>query len=217
MYVALGHVWIVRWRAVDGKRAVDLGLTLLALPLLCPLITVLALAVWLADGRAPFHWQWRVGRGGRMFRLWKLRSMVPGAEERLGHVLAGDPTLAAEWRRQGKLRRDPRVTRLGGVLRRYALDELPQFFNVLCGEMSLVGPRPVTGPEFEARYRDADGTAYARLRPGLTGLWQVYGRGRCSYADRVALDRYYAQMRDMRLDLVILWRTVAVVLRGEGW
>lgn len=217
MYVALGHVWIVRWRAVDGKRMVDLLLTLLALPVLCPLVAGLALAVWASDGCAPFHRQWRVGRGGRMFRLWKLRSMVPGAEERLGDLLARDPALAAEWRRQGKLRRDPRVTRLGGLLRRYALDELPQFFNVLRGEMSLVGPRPVTAPEFEARYRDADAAAYARQRPGLTGLWQVLGRGRCSYADRVALDRYYGQMRDMRLDLMILWRTVAVVLRGDGW
>lgn len=199
----------------DGKRLVDLGLTLLLAPLWLPVTGLVALLVACCGGGPVLHGQWRVGRGGRAFRLWKFRTMVPGAEAELATVLARDGALARIWARHAKLRHDPRVTRPGRFLRRYSLDEVPQFWNVLCGDMSLVGPRPVPAAELQAQYGPA-ADAYLACRPGLTGLWQVSGRNDLDYAGRVALDIRYARDRDARLDAIILLRTVGAVLRGTG-
>lgn len=195
------------------KRALDLTLCLLVLLPAMGVIAVLALLVRL-DGSPAFFAHERVGRGGRRFRCWKLRSMVPDAPQRLLALLASDPALRAEWDATCKLQNDPRVTRLGRMLRRTSLDELPQLLNVLSGEMSLVGPRPVTAPEL-TRY-GADRLVYLSLRPGLTGLWQVTGRGAVSYPERVALDMRYARGLSLWGDLTILWRTLFRVLGRSG-
>ncbi len=194
-----------------GKRALDVSLVMLSAPLTLPVTLGLALLASL-DGHAPFYLQTRVGRHGRLFRLWKLRTMVPDAEARLAAHLASDPEARAEWDANQKLRCDPRLTRIGGFLRRYSLDELPQLWNVLLGDMSLVGPRPMM-PEQRTLY---PGTAYFDLRPGLTGLWQVSERNKCTFAERAAYDNLYAQSISFRADLKVIAQTVSVVLRGTG-
>jgi lipopolysaccharide/colanic/teichoic acid biosynthesis glycosyltransferase len=155
-----------------------------------------------------------VGRNGRAFRCWKIRSMVHDAEARLAELLETDLAAAEEWETYQKLDDDPRIMPLGDVLRRTSLDELPQLWNVLRGDMSLVGPRPVTAPELE-RY-GASRSAYCAMRPGITGLWQVSGRNEVTYAERVALDVEYLRKMSLRLDVRIMLQTAGVVLRPTG-
>ena len=194
------------------KPALDVAVVLLAAPVWVPLVLLSALLVAL-DGHNPFYSQRRVGRGGRTFRMWKLRSMVADAEARLEAHLAGDPAARAEWNRAQKLKSDPRITPLGRILRKTSLDELPQLFNVLTGDMSLVGPRPMM-TEQKALY---PGTGYYRLRPGLTGFWQISNRNECRFADRARYDDAYNRTVSFRTDLTVLLRTVAVILRGTGY
>lgn len=196
-----------------GKRAFDIVASLVMLVLVLPLIAVLMLLA-AADGGPPIFAHSRVGRGGRSFRCLKIRTMVVDAEARLAQILAEDPRAAAEWRHGFKLQRDSRVTALGRILRRTSLDELPQLWNVLRGDMSLVGPRPVTAEEFLCYGPSAD--RYTAMRPGLTGLWQVSGRNEVSFAERVAFDCEYAERISLRADLSILLRTVPAVLRVTG-
>lgn len=193
------------------KRALDIALVLAAAPLVLPLLLIL-IALASLDGHSPFYRQTRIGRGGRSFQLLKLRSMVPDAEARLARHLAENPAAAAEWARCQKLARDPRITPIGRFLRRSSLDELPQLWNVLTGDMALVGPRPMV-PEQQPLYA---GTAYYRLRPGLTGLWQISERHTSAFADRAGYDTDYAARLTLGLDLAILARTVGVVLRQTG-
>ncbi|MDF2797824.1 MAG: undecaprenyl-phosphate galactose phosphotransferase [Devosia sp.] len=193
------------------KRVLDLGLVLLFGPLFVPLILMLALLVRL-DGGPSFYRQPRLGRHGRVFRLVKLRTMVVDADAALARHLESDPAAKAEWGATQKLRRDPRLTPLGGFLRRYSLDELPQLWNVLVGDMSLVGPRPML-PQQRPLYR---GTAYFDMLPGLTGLWQISERNDCSFAARADYDTRYAQIASLGTDFRILWRTIDVVFRGTG-
>ncbi len=195
------------------KRLSDLALILLSAPLSLPLIGLLMLLARL-DGGPALYSHLRVGRGGALFRCWKIRTMVPDADARLSRLLDSDPAAAAEWARDRKLSRDPRVTALGRLLRRASLDELPQLWNVLAGEMSLVGPRPVTEAELD-RYGPAR-WAYLGHLPGITGLWQVSGRNGVSYDDRVALDIDYANRLCFLTDLTILLRTGGAVLRRTG-
>ncbi|WP_375175097.1 sugar transferase [Pseudooceanicola sp.] len=199
--------------AAGLKRCFDLVVALLLMPVVLPLLACLCL-VALSRGGPCFFGHDRVGRGGRMFRCWKIRTMVPDAQARLDQLLAQDATAAAEWLRTRKLRRDPRVTGFGHVLRRSSLDELPQIWNVLKGEMSLIGPRPVTRAEMA--YYGAHQGDYLALRPGITGLWQVSGRNSVSYDRRVALDVEYARGLSFLTDLRILLRTAAVVLARSG-
>lgn len=196
-----------------GKRLLDVVLAAL---LIVPVGAVVALlaAIVALDGANPFFGHRRMGRHGRMFRCWKLRSMVPDAEQRLARHLAEDPAAAREWAETQKLTRDPRVTAIGRLLRKTSLDELPQLWNVLRGEMSLVGPRPVTAEEM-VRYGRAR-WAYLSVRPGITGPWQVLGRNRLSYAERVRLDADYAREVSLALDVGLMLRTVPVVLRLTG-
>jgi undecaprenyl-phosphate galactose phosphotransferase len=156
----------------------------------------------------------RVGRDGNTFRCLKFRTMVPNADEVLARVLAEDPEAREEWERNFKLKDDPRVTQIGAFLRSTSLDELPQLWNVLKGEMSVVGPRPVIEEEL-ARYGDQL-RYYLEARPGITGLWQVSGRNDTGYEDRVALDSWYVRNWSLWYDVVILVRTIAVVLKRKG-
>lgn len=194
-----------------GKRMIDIALVLLGAPIALPLIALLVVLVRL-DGGPAFYLQPRVGKGGRIFNLWKLRSMVPDAEKALETYLQSNPAARAEWDAHQKLRHDPRLTAIGGFIRRYSLDELPQLWNVLIGDMSLVGPRPML-PNQRKLY---PGTDYYDLRPGITGLWQISERNNCTFAERATYDSRYAQTMSAATDLLILVRTVAVVFRGTG-
>lgn len=195
-----------------GKRLLDIVFVLAALPIVLPLLGALMLLAS-RDGHPPLYRQIRVGRGGRNFRMLKIRTMVPDAETRLAALLARDPQARREWAETQKLKCDPRITPAGCFLRRSSLDELPQLWNVLTGEMSLVGPRPML-PEQQELY---PGSAYYRLRPGLTGPWQISERNEGCFAGRADYDTGYEQTLSLRGDLSILMRTVTVVLRGTGY
>lgn len=194
-----------------GKRWLDVALVLVAAPVWVPLVGLLALLVRL-DGGPAFFSQARVGMDGRVFRMWKLRSMVPGADGLLEHYLARHPAIRAEWDEKQKLSEDPRITRLGRFLRMSSLDELPQLWNVLTGEMSLVGPRPMMVDQ-KPLY---PGRAYYALRPGLTGPWQVYARNRSSFSDRASFDEAYDCDLSLALDLKMIAMTAPAVLSARG-
>lgn len=196
-----------------GKRLLDIGVSLFVAPAVLPLIVVLAAGVAL-DGHPPFFVQRRVGRGGRSFGCFKLRTMRPGSEDALNALLASDPAAATEWAETQKLQDDPRVTRLGRFLRKTSLDELPQFLNVLKGDMSVVGPRPVLPLELSRYARIA--REYMSVRPGIAGAWQSGGRNRLSYEDRIKLDQDYAMRVSLREDLRLILRTAKAVLGGSG-
>ena len=196
------------------QRLFDLVLTVPLLILLSPILCMLALAVWINDGGPAFYGQMRIGRHGRSFRCWKFRSMVTDSDAVLAKVLALSAEARAEWARDHKLKADPRITWVGRFLRSSSLDELPQLWNVLRGEMSLVGPRPIVVAEvgrYGARFHD-----YCTCRPGITGLWQVSGRNDISYRRRVAIDAVYARSASLSMDLAILVRTVPAVLLRRG-
>jgi lipopolysaccharide/colanic/teichoic acid biosynthesis glycosyltransferase len=201
------------WYRAWGKRSFDVVGALVALIALSPVILALALVVAL-DGGRPLFFQRRVGRDGVLFPCCKIRSMRRDADVVLKRILAEDPEARAEWERDHKLANDPRVTRFGAFLRATSLDELPQLGNVLLGQMSLVGPRPVIEDEM-ARY-GAYAAEYKKVRPGLTGLWQVSGRNALSYEARVALDVRYVRTQSLWLDLSILARTACAVLGRTG-
>jgi exopolysaccharide production protein ExoY len=193
-----------------GKRALDIVGALGLAALFAPFMFALTVWLWLAGGGVVLFAQERIGRGGRRFTCYKFATMVPRAEQMLAELLEQRPDLRAEWARDHKLRNDPRVTRLGRFLRRTSLDELPQLWNVLKADMSLVGPRPIVRQEI-VKYRRAIGH-YLSVKPGITGLWQVSGRNNTTYRRRLALDRVYAGRSSFVLDVAILLRTVRVVL-----
>jgi Undecaprenyl-phosphate galactose phosphotransferase WbaP len=198
-----------------SKRTMDLTAVLLTAPLWAPLCLLLAALIWWQDRANPLFLQERVGRGGGGFRTWKFRTMHPDAERILQEHLDRDPDLQAEWQRNFKLRKDPRITRMGRLLRRTSLDELPQLINVLRGEMSLVGPRPLPAyhfqqlPERVRKLRD-------RVRPGVTGLWQVSGRSDAGHLGMARWDTYYVRNWSIWLDIVILVRTWRAVIGCQG-
>lgn len=201
---------ILRGRAhALAKRGLDLLLTILALPVVVPLLGLLALAVRLDSPGAPFYTQLRTGRGGRRFRMFKLRTMVHNAEElkeKYAHLNELSPP-------DFKITDDPRVTRVGRFLRKTSLDELPQLLNVLVGDMSLVGPRPTS---FSADTYNLWHTARLAVRPGLTGLWQVSGRNELDFDDRLRLDIAYIRHRSFFLDVLLILKTFRAVLTGRG-
>ena len=196
------------------KRVLDLTLTIVGGILILPLIAGIALWIRLSSAGPAFYSQRRIGHGGTEFRAWKFRSMVENADYVLEDHLAENPDLRDEWERDHKLRKDPRVTRAGQFLRRTSLDELPQLWNVLKGEMSLVGPRPIVEAEV-SRY-GVNFDLYTRVKSGLTGLWQVSGRNDTSYDERVDLDTFYVRNWSVWLDLCILFRTIGTVLLRKG-
>jgi exopolysaccharide production protein ExoY len=203
-----------RSRGGRACRAFDVAVSALAILFTAPLLIAVAVAVWLADGGPAVFGHQRIGLGGRPFRCLKFRSMVVDADERLARLLADDPVARQEWERDHKLRKDPRITPLGEFLRKSSLDELPQLFNVLRGEMSIVGPRPVVAAE-AARY-GARFASYCVVRPGITGLWQISGRSDVSYRRRVAMDAVYARNKSLRWDLKIVILTVPAVVFARG-
>lgn len=197
-----------------AKRLLDISVACTLMPCLVPLFLMSAVIVRISSPGPILHRQKRIGRFGREFTLWKFRTMYSNSEEILRNHLEINPELAREWKQTRKLRKDPRVTKLGSTLRRASLDELPQFINVLAGSMSLVGPRPIVAAE-KAQYGDAY-FFYTSAKPGLSGLWQVSGRSDLSYDQRVNLDAKYIRQWNLALDIKILWRTGAAVWASKG-
>ncbi|MBN67823.1 MAG: exopolysaccharide biosynthesis protein [Gimesia sp.] len=196
-----------RKRYFDILGAFAIGLALL------PLLSCLTVFIGLTNGRVFFSHK-RVGRYGRQFYCLKFRTMVPDAEARLEEILHNSPQLEFEWRETQKLKNDPRVTRVGNILRRTSIDEFPQLINVIKGEMSLVGPRPIVEDELERYGRSA--RYYKACKPGLTGIWQAFGRSDASYKERVAMDRLYFRRASFIFDLAIILNTVRSVVLGRG-
>jgi exopolysaccharide production protein ExoY len=202
------------WSPDWVSRALDIVIASVALLFFLPVFLVIALAIKLTDPGPVFFGHRRIGLGGKSFRCWKFRSMVIDAEPRLAAILASDPVAAREWAEHQKLSDDPRVTRLGNFLRRSSLDELPQLFNVLAGEMSIVGPRPIV--ETEAERYGQHFALYCLVRPGITGLWQISGRSDIHYFERVLLDVRYVSSRTTMRDIRIILLTVPSVLAARG-
>lgn len=197
------------------KKCFDTVVSMLLLPLLLfPMLILIVLIRLDSKGPAIFS-QERIGKKGRPFRCYKFRTMYADAEERLQDLLENDPAKKEEWMTLWKLKDDPRITRIGKFLRKTSLDELPQIVNVLRGDMSFVGPRPVTADEITEYYGEAADVCYSVL-PGITGLWQVSGRNNTSYDYRIALDVWYVKNWQLWLDIVILFKTVRIVLKKEG-
>jgi len=195
-------------------RVLDIAISLTALIWLAPLLLMVALFVKMSDGGSIFFAQSRVGRGGRMFQCLKFRTMVVDAEARLGELLSTNIAARAEWSRDHKLRNDPRIIPFGTFLRKWSIDELPQFINVLRGDMSIVGPRPIVPGEVYRYGRYIH--AYQQMRPGITGLWQISGRNDVSYRRRVACDVVYSRRRTIFQDVRIIAMTAVVVLTARG-
>jgi lipopolysaccharide/colanic/teichoic acid biosynthesis glycosyltransferase len=195
-----------------GKRVMDVALALVLLPILLPVMALIALGM--AHRGQIIYGHRRVGRHGREFTCYKFRTMVVDADLRLADILSSDPKARAEWAGDHKLRDDPRITRLGRVLRKTSLDELPQLWNVLRGDMSFVGPRPVTRAEL-VKYGDV-AAAYLSVRPGVTGPWQVSGRSEVSYTARVMQDADYIAGINLASDAVIIAQTVLVPFKMSG-
>lgn len=195
-----------------GKRAFDVAVVVICSLPIVVMIGLLALVVSLQGGH-PFYVQKRVGRGGQIYRMWKLRTMVVGADKELEMLLQADCDASAEWAETQKLKEDPRITPFGRLLRRTSLDELPQLWNVLIGDMSLVGPRPML-PEQRDLYH---GQSYFRLRPGITGPWQVSDRNESAFADRAHFDTGYERDVSLGHDIGLLAATARVVVRATGY
>jgi exopolysaccharide production protein ExoY len=199
---------------LNSKRLIDIILAVSGIVLLAPLLIICFIAtVVTSPGPALFRHR-RVGFKGKYFDCLKFRTMAQDAPERLRQLLGSDPVAATEWATSRKLRHDPRVTPIGAILRKSSLDELPQLFNVLKGDMSIVGPRPVTDEEL-IRYSSAI-NAYLACRPGITGLWQVSGRSTTTYDKRIACDTFYARNWSMSLDAKILIVTIPAVLISDS-
>ncbi|HEX3665622.1 MAG TPA: sugar transferase [Rhizomicrobium sp.] len=199
--------------SLAAQRFMDCVICLLAVPFAIVVGLFIALLIRL-DGGPVFYSQRRVGRGGQSFDCLKFRSMVPDADERLQEVLARDTITRAEWENYQKLANDPRITRIGKLIRATSLDELPQLLNVWRGEMSIVGPRPIMVDQISL-YGEHFGD-YCTLRPGITGLWQITGRNECTFAERVRLDMEYASNWSVLRDIQIVILTIPAVLAGKG-
>lgn len=197
-----------------AKRSLDIILVILALPLVALLMAGLALLIKRADKGPVLYGHRRIGYGGREFKCWKFRTMVVNGDEVLEHHFREHPSDRITWNTQRKLTNDPRVTPIGAILRKLSLDELPQLLNVLSGEMSLVGPRPVV--QDELAYYGSTARYYLATRPGLTGLWQVSGRSDTTYAERVRLDRLYVSRWSLLRDMRIIAMTVPALLTSKG-
>ncbi|MEW6584967.1 MAG: exopolysaccharide biosynthesis polyprenyl glycosylphosphotransferase, partial [Nitrospirota bacterium] len=197
------------------KRCFDFAVATLLLFVLSVPMALISLFIKLGSPSSAIFSQYRIGKKGRPFRCYKFRTMIEDAEQKLKELLKTDQYMRSEWEQNWKIKNDPRITAIGRFLRRTSLDELPQLINVLRGEMSLVGPRPVTQEEIDKYYGDS-AELYLSVPPGITGLWQVSGRNNASYETRTALDSWYVRNWNLWLDIVILLKTVKVVVKGEG-
>ncbi|WP_297998755.1 sugar transferase [uncultured Phascolarctobacterium sp.] len=197
------------------KNVFDFSLTAVGTICISPLLVYIAYRIKKEDPGPIFFAHERIGKNGKPFPCYKFRSMVTNSQEMLQQYLAENPAAKEEWEREFKLKNDPRVTPIGKMLRRTSLDELPQIFNVLRGEMSLVGPRPVIQEELDKYYGET-AKLYCTVKPGITGLWQVSGRSDTTYDERVAMDESYINNRSLLGDIVILWKTIGVVALKKG-
>ncbi len=195
------------------KRTVDIAGALVGFVVFLPAFILLMILIPL-DGGPALYAQTRIGKNGKAFKCWKFRSMVPSADNVLQKILATNESLQEEWRETRKLAQDPRITKLGDFIRKTSLDEIPQFYNILRGEMSLIGPRPVTRAEMH--HYGVHAKTYQNVKPGLTGLWQVKGRNKLSYQKRVNLDVYYIRNWSLWLDIAIVLKTIYVVCTRRG-
>ncbi len=197
------------------SRVYDVILVLVSIPLLLPVLLIIALVIKIDSKGKVLYKHTRIGKDGKKFEIFKFRTMSTNAKEMLVLYLEKNPAAKAEWEANQKLKYDPRITRVGHFLRRSSLDELPQLINVLKGEMSLVGPRPIYADEEVRKFGD-NFEYYKQVRPGLTGLWQVSGRTNTSYEERVQLDVNYIRNWSIMLDFKIMFRTIGVVWKGNG-
>jgi exopolysaccharide production protein ExoY len=206
-----------RWaiKHIPAKRILDILFSLFALTLTLPLLICIVVAIRLTSSGHVIYSQERIGRGGKPFRCYKFRTMYADADNRLKTLLESSPALRAEWESNFKLKNDPRVTPIGAFMRRTSLDELPQFWNVLKGDLSVVGPRPVVRAEIMQHFGNK-ATKIFSIRPGLTGLWQISGRSDLSYATRLQLDEHYVDHQSILLDLTIIAKTIPAMLLSRG-
>jgi len=197
-----------------GKRAFDLVISITLLIFISPLLLAIWCIIRFSDNGNAIFKQQRFGRDGRVFTCYKFRTMASDADQRLDELLQTDEAAAREWESGQKLRNDPRITRIGHFLRRSSLDELPQLINIIRGEMSIVGPRPIVHNEI-AKYGEFY-AYYTAARPGVTGLWQVSGRNLTTYPQRVALDAQYVREWTLTKDILIILRTIPIIMTGQG-
>ncbi len=197
------------------KRIFDITFSLVALIIGSPIFLSIALLVRFSSKGRIIYSHERVGKSGKAFRCYKFRTMYQDADQRLKEILAKNPDLKEEWEKQHKLKNDPRVTRIGAFLRKTSLDELPQFWNVLIGDLSVVGPRPVVKAEVQ-RFLGHRAPLILSVRPGLTGIWQVSGRSNTSYEERLAMDEEYIGKQSFLLDLKLIAKTIPAMLFSRG-
>lgn len=197
-----------------GKRLFDVAIVLLSAPIVLPIFLVAGAANFLS-GHPVFYTQKRLGRNGKIFQIWKLSTMRPDADKMLKELLENDAQRQHEWATTQKLKDDPRVTRVGALLRRTSMDELPQLYNVLKGDMSLFGPRPMMLDQVELYGPTL--SAYISLRPGISGKWQVSERNDAHFSRRAQIDAEYAQSLSFATDLVLLWKTLRTLVRSTGY
>jgi exopolysaccharide production protein ExoY len=198
------------------KRMFDILFSLFSLILCLPLFCMIALFIFCSSPGACIYSHQRVGRGGKLFRCYKFRSMHSDADKRLQDLLHSNPMLREEWQKTYKLKNDPRITKIGSFLRKTSLDELPQFWNVLVGDLSVVGPRPVVQEELHKCY-ESKAQKILTIRPGLTGLWQVSGRSDIAcYKKRIQLDEFYVDNHSMILDLKLIAKTIPAMVFSKG-
>jgi len=197
------------------KRTFDLLFSFLMLTLLLPVFLIIILFICISSKGSPVYSHERIGRGGKPFRCYKFRSMHADADSRLQELLNSNPKLKKEWETSRKLKNDPRVTSIGSFLRKTSLDELPQFWNVLKGDLSVVGPRPVVKEEIEKFY-GRKATKILSIRPGLTGIWQTSGRNDTSYTNRVQMDEKYVDNHSILLDITLIAKTIPSMISSKG-
>lgn len=202
-------------KRIPLKRAFDIGFSLLVLTLLSPIYLLVAAAIKLNSKGKVFYAHERIGRGGKIFRCYKFRTMYQNADVRLKELLQKRPYLRHEWETNFKLKSDPRITPIGRFLRKTSLDELPQFWNALKGDLSVVGPRPVVQEEI-VKYFGVKAYKILSIRPGITGMWQVSGRNDITYETRIALDEQYVDTQSFLLDLKIILKTIPCILSAKG-
>ena len=198
------------------KRTFDIFFSLLFLTITAPFFLLIALMIFIVSPGNVFYSHERIGRGGKKFRCYKFRSMYPDADQRLQKILESSQDLSEEWKKNYKLKNDPRITPIGAFLRKSSLDELPQFWNVLKGDLSIVGPRPVVKDEIDTFYH-VKAHKILSIRPGITGIWQVSGRNDIhSYEKRVLMDEYYVENHSLLLDIKLIAKTIPAILFSKG-
>jgi len=198
-----------------GKRIFDVIFSICVIIITLPITVSIAIIIKLTDGGNIIYGHERVGKNGKKFKVLKFRSMYMDADKKLKEILENDSRAREEWEQNFKLKNDPRVTPIGKFLRKTSLDELPQFINVLKGEMSVVGPRPVTEEELKNFYKEK-AIIYEKVKPGVTGYWQVEGRSDTNYEERIAMDEWYVKNQSFWLDLKIILKTIKVMITGKG-